>query len=42
MWKTYKCSQSSQGPTLFELYPNPSIILDLLDHLSITPNDHAD
>ena len=42
MWKTYKCNQSSQGPTLFKLYPNSSIILDLLDHLSIAPYDHAD
>lgn len=28
--------------TLFELYPNSSIILDFLNHLSTASNDDAD
>ncbi len=43
MWKMhYYNIKSLQGPTLFELYPHSSIILDFLDHLSIAPNDHTD
>lgn len=43
MWKMYRMQPKlSQAPTLFELYPNSSIILDFFDHLSVAPNDHTD